>query len=177
MSKIVKRLDYVGIVLYIVGSHITYMYYVFYCQIYHRLTYTISAAFLGMFTIMVSMLERFGRPQYKATRASGFVSLGFLCISPYACLAVQNGVEYAIPRGLYHALTADVVSILGGLIYATRIPERFAPGRCNILFQSHQIMHLLVVVGAVVAYDGLLYVAKHRLLYDPICPGMTFSKA
>ncbi|XP_021889633.1 heptahelical transmembrane protein 4-like isoform X2 [Carica papaya] len=47
---------------------------------------------------------------------------------------------------------------LGALIYATRIPERWKPGRFDIAGHSHQLFHVLVVAGAYTHYHaGLVY--------------------
>jgi len=45
--------------------------------------------------------------------------------------------------------------LCGAILYAKRIPERFFPGRCDVLFQSHQLMHILVVIAAFVHYQGI----------------------
>ncbi|KAM1127648.1 hypothetical protein ACFX2I_037585 [Malus domestica] len=47
---------------------------------------------------------------------------------------------------------------LGALIYATRIPERWRPGKFDIAGHSHQLFHILVVAAAYTHYRaGLLY--------------------
>ena len=39
---------------------------------------------------------------------------------------------------------------LGPLVYATRIPERWLPGKFDFAGHSHQLFHILVVAGACV---------------------------
>ncbi|KAG7618852.1 AdipoR/hemolysin-III-related, partial [Arabidopsis thaliana x Arabidopsis arenosa] len=47
---------------------------------------------------------------------------------------------------------------LGALVYATRIPERWMPGKFDIAGHSHQLFHVLVVAGAFTHYRaGLVY--------------------
>lgn len=58
-----------------------------------------------------------------------------------------------------------VLYVLGGVLYAGRIPERFWPGKCDYWFQSHQIFHILVIVAAILDYQGLRRMATYRLSY------------
>ena len=44
---------------------------------------------------------------------------------------------------LYHALIMGALYITGACLYAARIPERFMPGKCDIWFQSNQVIILL----------------------------------
>lgn len=45
-----------------------------------------------------------------------------------------------------HVLLQDLISIVGAIIGATNIPERwFPPGSCDLLCNSHHVMHVLVV--------------------------------
>lgn len=38
--------------------------------------------------------------------------------------------------------------LFGAALYAARIPERFSPGRFDLWCNSHQIFHVLLVLGA-----------------------------
>jgi adiponectin receptor len=50
---------------------------------------------------------------------------------------------------------------LGGLFYATRIPERFYRKIFDIYGSSHQIMHVMVICGALLYRTGLLTTLQH----------------
>jgi Haemolysin-III related len=39
----------------------------------------------------------------------------------------------------------DAVSAVGGAIGAMHVPEKWFPGRLDVVFNSHNIMHVLVV--------------------------------
>jgi len=46
-------------------------------------------------------------------------------------------------------------SYLGGLVvYATKVPERYCPGKFDIWGHSHQIWHICVLGGIVLTYFG-----------------------
>ena len=48
---------------------------------------------------------------------------------------------------------------IGAALYAARVPERWYPGRFDVVGSSHQIFHVLVVTAAVVHLIGLLKAA------------------
>jgi adiponectin receptor len=58
--------------------------------------------------------------------------------------------------------------LLGLTIYAVRCPERYRPGHYDICGHSHQIWHLAVVVGIVLAYIATIINYYQRQLY-PTC--------
>lgn len=42
----------------------------------------------------------------------------------------------------------DLVAVVGGAIGAMRIPEKWIPGKFDIVWNSHNIMHVMVVMAA-----------------------------
>ena len=42
----------------------------------------------------------------------------------------------------------DIVAISGAYIGATNIPEKWFPGNLDLVFNSHHIMHVMVVYAA-----------------------------
>jgi len=59
---------------------------------------------------------------------------------------------------LTYFIGLGVLNGLGTAIYAARIPERWFPRRFDIYGASHQIMHVLVICGALSHTTGLLKV-------------------
>jgi adiponectin receptor len=57
-----SRLDYAGIAILICGSSITWLYFGFYCEFYHKITYITAISVLGVATIVLTMMEKFNRP-------------------------------------------------------------------------------------------------------------------
>ncbi|KAA6412758.1 MAG: adiponectin receptor 1 [Lasallia pustulata] len=49
-----------------------------------------------------------------------------------------------------------LLNFSGAVTYASRIPERWYPRRFDIYGASHQIMHLLVILGALSHTTGLV---------------------
>ena len=71
---------------------------------------------------------------------------------------------------LHYTLVMAALYLTGALLYATRIPERFLPGKCDIWFQSHQIFHLLIVAAAFLHYNGISEMPLQRLILGPNYP-------
>ena len=57
---------------------------------------------------------------------------------------------------IIYFLGLGILNGAGTAIYAARIPERWYPTKFDIYGSSHQIMHVLVVCGAVSHAMGLL---------------------
>jgi len=63
--------------------------------------------------------------------------------------------------GLFYLVLQGILYIVGAAIYALRIPERFAPGKFDILGSSHQIFHIFVLAAAVTHFIGLCIAYEH----------------
>ncbi|XP_075148787.1 uncharacterized protein LOC142222505 [Haematobia irritans] len=57
------------------------------------------------------------------------------------------GVVGGNPVALPHVILQDAVSVIGGAIGAMRIPEKWFPGLVDFYLNSHNIMHVLVVIA------------------------------
>lgn len=57
--------------------------------------------------------------------------------------------------GLTSFLGLAVINFSGAAAYAARIPERWYPRTFDLLGQSHNWMHVLVLTGALVRLRGL----------------------
>nr|XP_033800868.1 progestin and adipoQ receptor family member 4 [Geotrypetes seraphini] len=66
------------------------------------------------------------------------------------------GLGSGHPSSLHCYLIMDAVALLGGMINIARIPERWKPGKFDYWFNSHQIMHILVVVSILYLHWGVV---------------------
>ncbi|KAA0186301.1 hypothetical protein HAZT_HAZT000754 [Hyalella azteca] len=75
------------------------------------------------------------------------------------------------PEGLRHIFLQDFLAVLGGFVGALRIPEKWIPGRLDMLANSHHIMHVVVVWAVYHLHQGaildLVWLSK-----NPQCPGL-----
>jgi adiponectin receptor len=74
-------------------------------------------------------------------------------------------VNFAVDR----VIIMGSLYILGAFIYAFRVPERWFPGKFDIIGHSHQIFHCLVVAGACIHYTGIYYMQVWWLENNPQC--------
>lgn len=170
VGKLFSKLDYVGISFLILGSLVPWLYYSFYCQYQPKLIYLTVAFVLGTIAIIVSLWDQFSAPEYRSFRAGVFIAFGLSGAVPAVHYAVMEGWVNAVSyASLGWLILMGSLYILGALLYAGRIPERYFPGKCDIWFQSHQIFHVLVIAAAFVHYQGISEMAVYRLTNNQ-CP-------
>ena len=81
-------------------------------------------------------------------RMSSFVAL--VVIRVFAFIYRQNTSNEPLSGyHLMHVINQEALPILGAIISAARLPERFYPGQFDLIFNSHNIMHCLVVAGGI----------------------------
>ncbi|XP_034179073.2 progestin and adipoQ receptor family member 4 [Osmia lignaria lignaria] len=51
------------------------------------------------------------------------------------------------PDALLHIVLQDLIAVVGAIIGAMRIPEKWIPGKLDLALNSHNLMHVLVVLA------------------------------
>lgn len=164
VGKLFSKLDYCGISCMIVGSFVPWLFYSFYCLAVEKWAYMVAIGVLGGAGITVSMWDKFAEPAFRPIRAGVFIGLGLSGVVP--CIhyvALEGWYRAFYESALGYLVLMAALYILGALMYACRVPERWFPGKCDIWFQSHQIFHLFVVLAAFVHYHGITEMAVNRL--------------
>ncbi|KAL3095637.1 hypothetical protein niasHT_024463 [Heterodera trifolii] len=174
--RIFSRLDYLGISLLIVGSFIPWIYYGFYCRREPKVTYIAMIGVLGLGAVVVSLWDKFNDKRYRPFRATIFSLMGLSGIIPTIHFVYTDGFRQLVAEtSFYWLVVMALLYLFGALLYATRTPERFFPGKCDLLFQSHQLFHLCVVCAAFTHYYGISEMAMNRL--TGTCPISTPSSS
>ncbi|KAJ3104385.1 hypothetical protein HDU96_008935, partial [Phlyctochytrium bullatum] len=168
VSKAWNKADYVGIVFLIVGSFIPSVFFGFYCSPALQLAYIGTMAVLGLATAIATLSKRLSHPKYRNLRTTLFLSLGLAGLVPLVHSMVLYGTDFAYKAmSLQYLGIMGCLYVLGALIFASRVPERWWPGKFDLWltlapflhrdtqFHSHQIFHCLVVAAAIVHYVGL----------------------
>mmetsp|Transcript_7736 Transcript_7736/g.23416 ORF Transcript_7736/g.23416 Transcript_7736/m.23416 type:complete len:384 (+) Transcript_7736:150-1301(+) len=170
---IFSRLDYCGIVFLIAGHSMMGAYYMWYCR--PRLAYFYSV-FVGIASLPVFAsfaYKRFELPEFRSMRALLFLVFGFIAAAP----AVHSGLAHRFIHIEYvthvkFLLIACAFYLTGALVFATRWPERKAPGRFDTICNSHQLLHVCVIVGAFLhwygSYISLVYRLTHGCANSPL---------
>ena len=164
VSVIVWRVDYVGIAALIVASFYPVVFYSFYCVPLVRDTYLTVMSLFGVVTLCVTLAERFQAPKYSPLRAALFSSLGGLGSFPilHQTWFVWDKKPTPIAVMLWLELLMGACYLSGAVIYARAVPEKWKPGRFDLWFSSHNLFHVLVVMGAVVHYRAALVLLAWR---------------
>lgn len=170
VSKVFSRLDYSGIAMLIMGSFVPPLYYGFYCSRVLKIVYMSVICSLGIMCIIVSLWSKFNTPKYRVLRAGLFLTFGCSGIVPAIHFMAAYGVTLAHRQASVGWMALmGVLYIAGAIMYATRVPERWFPGKCDIWFQSHQIFHVLVVAAAFVHLYGICQMAYYRFHHGTAC--------
>jgi adiponectin receptor len=99
----------------------------------------------------------FRTPTYRPFRSLMYFILGLSIFIPAIHGILLHGVAVQNQRmSLVYFMGLGVLNGIGTAIYAARIPERWFPRRFDIWGNSHQIMHVLVVCGALSHTVGLV---------------------
>jgi len=178
IGKLFAKFDYCGIAFLTVGSFVPWLYYSFYCSYTPKVVYMVIVVLLGILAVIVSLWDKFGTPSLRPFRAGVFIVFGLSGIAPATHYSIVNGWEKSINEAaLGWLLLMGGLYITGAMLYAFRIPERFFPGKVDILFHSHQLFHCFVIAGAFVHYHGISNMALYRLKIGE-CPNpeVEFSK-
>ncbi|KAK1300591.1 hypothetical protein QJS10_CPB13g00105 [Acorus calamus] len=158
LAYIMLRLDYAGIAALIATSFYPPVYYSFMCTPFFLNLYLGSITVLGIATILFSLLPVFQDPEFRTLRACLFMGMGLSGVVPilHKLIMFRHRPEALHTTG--YELLMGAFYGLGALLYATRVPERWRPGKFDVAGHSHQLFHVLVVAGAYTHYHaGLVY--------------------
>ncbi|KAJ1256812.1 hypothetical protein BS78_K299300 [Paspalum vaginatum] len=152
-AYVTLRLDYAGIATLIVTSFYPLAYYSFLCHPALQRLYMGSITALGAAAVTVSLVPAFQAPELRPLRAALFSCMGASGAVPIAHKLVLYGgtAPGAVASACYEALMGACYG-LGVAVYAARVPERWAPGRFDLVGHSHQLFHLFVIAGAYAHY-------------------------
>lgn len=156
VSKQFNKLDYVGIVVMIVGSFLPALHYGFYCHPHFQVAYSVAIIVMGAIAMYTVLAPHYATPKYRPYRTAVFLILGLSAIVPVAhAISVYGYRTITETMGLRFLILSGALYVVGALLYAARIPERFAPGRFDLFGASHQIFHVLILAAAAAHYVSL----------------------
>ena len=110
---------------------------------------------------------------WRPVRTTLFIGLGLAGLMPMIDAVKAFGLEQAHRRmGWGYFCLEGVFYISGALLYAAKVPERWGPGRFDIVGASHQLFHGFVLLGAAAHLAGILNAFEFH--HDPdtrLCHG------
>ena len=147
--------DYTGISLLIAASIMTTEYTAFYCEPVSRWIYITTTATLGIGGVLLPWHPTFNRADMNWARVAFYVSLGATGFAPAIQLNLTRGPEWSYY--FYAPLMKSVaVYLIGAIIYASQVPERFIAGWFDYFGGSHNIWHFAVLGGILFHYLAML---------------------
>ncbi|KAJ0973672.1 hypothetical protein J5N97_015637 [Dioscorea zingiberensis] len=146
------RLDYSGISTLIVTSFYPLVYYTFLCEPFYRNLYIGFITAFGIATVLVSLLPVFQTPEFRSVRALLFFCMGVSGLVPIMHKVFAFGDEPVAMITTAYELVMGLFYGIGVIVYVARVPERWMPGKFDLIGHSHQLFHVLVIAGAYTHY-------------------------
>ncbi|KAF2719803.1 putative hemolysin-III channel protein Izh2 [Polychaeton citri CBS 116435] len=156
-SRFCNKLDYLGILVLMWGAGLPTIYYGFPCNrslrnIYWAMTTTTALGFTYL-----TLNPYFASPQFRHWRAGVYAGFGLSSM-----IFVVHGL-YLYGWELQKSCMSLVFmgwmaasNLIGAVIYAARIPERWVPYRFDTFGASHQIFHFAIMIAAWIHFRGLV---------------------
>ncbi|KAH8724191.1 hemolysin-III related-domain-containing protein, partial [Phaeosphaeriaceae sp. PMI808] len=152
-----NQFDYLGIIILTWGSTVPSVYYGFYCDPHLQSLYWDVVSVLAIVCTIATLSPKFRHPTLRPYRTTMYASLGPFSMVSITHSLITHGWETQNHRiGLTYMLITAILNLLGAIVYATRIPERWHQLRYDIYGRSHQIFHFIVVFAGLIYMFGLL---------------------
>lgn len=167
MFIILRRLDYSGIIIAIMGTSVSAYYYLFYCNDFYKIFY--CSIIIVLSTISLLFLILLGDSYHRLKKYMLF-SLGVFSFLPKIHYEINFDETIGmIPDAkVYNYYIGAFMIFLGFICFNKKLPERFYPGKFDLLLSSHQIWHIFVVIGFHYYNKAILEVYYNRVMH--ICP-------
>ncbi|CAI0388604.1 unnamed protein product [Linum tenue] len=91
-----------------------------------------------------------------------FTSMGIFGLVPLVHAGLVNWSNPKRDAILYYEGAMALSYLTGTTFYVARVPERFRHGWFDLAGHSHQIFHVLVVLGALAHYGAALVFLEYR---------------
>ncbi|KAI2469240.1 HlyIII-domain-containing protein [Annulohypoxylon bovei var. microspora] len=163
ICKSSNQLDHLGIVLVLWGAGISGTHFAFYCDEFFRNSYFGLLSSIALSCGIFTLRPEFKKPAYRTARFLIYCFFGASLFVPIVHGLSRFG---RVEMGLWSFLGLALINFTGAVVYVARVPERWFPGTFDLLGQSHNWMHVLVVMGALVRLRGLLEVIARWQLHD-----------
>ena len=158
-------LDMLGIWLVMSFSCITFIRGTFFCfpQLY-KLSSLVYFLIAGISLIFIL------KGRSSAERLVPLIPIGCTRGLLYATRVymAQNGYTTANPDAVWYLVAMELFGILGSLINTSRFPEKWLGGKLDYLLNSHNIMHIIVLICPILLH--LATVADFKWLETAKCP-------
>ncbi|KAF8687206.1 hypothetical protein HU200_042874 [Digitaria exilis] len=151
-NRLFWQLDYAGIAVMIVASFFPPVFYAFLGDALTQLVYLSLITALGLVVVALLLAPARSSPRLRSLRAGMFVLMAMSGAAPAMHALWINWGHHECHLALALEGVMGLVYAAGAGFYVSRVPERWMPGKFDCVGHSHQIFHVLVLVGALVHY-------------------------
>eukprot|EP01027_Heterolobosea_sp_BB2_P012443 GEZU01018036.1.p1 GENE.GEZU01018036.1~~GEZU01018036.1.p1 ORF type:complete len:314 (+),score=77.83 GEZU01018036.1:647-1588(+) len=159
------QLDYAGICALIGGSMLVVIYEGWYCHRQWKWVYLGFATIIVVVGIIACLMKSFYTPSYVGLRTALFVAMAASGIVPTLHLLYHIRFESReLNMIIWPVILQYGVYGIGVAVFAARIPERWFPGKLDLIgVHSHSLMHMFVVTAAFIHYLSSVNYIQHRM--------------
>ncbi|WFD43200.1 inc metabolism membrane protein [Malassezia psittaci] len=165
-------IDYTGISWLVAASLLTLVYNGFYCQPDLIAFYSVGIFALGLTMGILPWYPWFDDPKNRALRISLFIIMALVGVVPFSHGMYLHGFMHML--SFFSPIIPSLASYIAGVaVYALRFPEKYWPGKFDLLGQSHQMWHVAIVLAIAFHYRAILLFHQNRFAYsqlDGTCP-------
>jgi adiponectin receptor len=131
------------------GANVPLIYYSFPCDPDLRTAYFSTIAVLSAICAATTFHPLFRQPRLELVRVAIF---GAVVVATFIPI-VHGFVKYAAAEHFKRVALPGVLgtlgfNVLGGVVYAAKVPERWWPGRFDMWGSSHQLMHIAILLAS-----------------------------
>ncbi|XP_063725836.1 progestin and adipoQ receptor family member 3-like [Symsagittifera roscoffensis] len=141
--------DVSGVAIGALGCYLLGVYYGFYCYPFWRSVYAVMVGLMCLIVLAAQVYDALSQTHNTLRSVFLFCSLGAVSVIPtthWICL--ENGLESSLVRLLLpKVFIMYFLLLLAVVIYLSKFPERFFPGKFDFFGHSHNLWHLMVVIA------------------------------
>lgn len=146
--------DYTGISLLIAASIMTTEYTAFYCEPTSRWLWISVTALFGIGGTILPWHPTFNKNELAWVRVAFYILLAATGALPVVQITLTRGLTWA--AYFYSPITKSLlVYLVGAILYAAKLPEKWFPGAFDYVGGSHNIWHLAVLGGILFHYHAM----------------------
>lgn len=146
-----SKIDYLGIIVLISCSMISVIYYGYFDHPDMMWSFITMVLVLGTICSLVVTNDTFNQQHWKPVRATFFILFALSGLIPMIFGIIKFGYLEVLNRICLKFIWLETIFyLLGAVIYGCKLPESILlPGTVDLLGNSHQMFHLMVVIGSI----------------------------
>lgn len=171
VSKTTIKIDYFGVFFAIWTANQAAGYFAFRCNDdakFYWHSFGVVVLIAGTYIIVNEKISKLVRIIIFASAAfpsaAGLlIALSDVIDSSGSVQSIEANHGYITGYLIRYWLLSYLTLGFGAFVYIKRIPEKYFPGLFDYLGQSHQILHVTVIIGVYYNYLLLRHIIKHKL--------------